>query len=101
MMMSPPTEAVMRKLQRAGDPVRAMEGGGSMLVAYTMNRIRLKKDVLASNLNIKFKITCKYSASESKSVKPCVGFLFHSYLKSWRRIWTSRFSNMKIDRLLF
>ena len=44
MMMSPPMEAVMIKLRRAGDPVRAMEGGGSMLVAYTMNRIRLTRN---------------------------------------------------------
>ena len=42
MMMSPPMEAVMRKLRRAGDPVRAMEGGGSTLKAYKQNRIRLE-----------------------------------------------------------
>ena len=39
-------EAVKRKLQRAGDPVREMEGGGSTLKAYTMNRVRLIKNYI-------------------------------------------------------
>ena len=47
MMISPPMEAVIRKLRRAGDPVREMEGGGTTLVAYIMNRIRLKRNMLA------------------------------------------------------
>ena len=51
MMISPPMEAVIRKLRRAGDPVREMEGGGTTLVAYIMNRIRLIKNTLAWNLN--------------------------------------------------
>ena len=42
MIMPPTMEAVKRKLRRAGDPVRAMEGGGSKLVAYTMNSVRLE-----------------------------------------------------------
>ena len=41
---SPPTEAVMRKLRRAGDSVKAMEGGGNELTVYKQNRIRLAKD---------------------------------------------------------
>ena len=44
--MSPPMEAVKRKLRRAGDPVRAMEGGGRTLKAYTMNRVRLHTCIL-------------------------------------------------------
>ena len=43
MTMPPPMEAVKRKLRRAGEPVRAMEGGDtSTLVAYNENRIRLE-----------------------------------------------------------
>ena len=42
MMMSPPMEEVMRKVRRAFDPVRAMEGVPSMSEAYIMNRIRLQ-----------------------------------------------------------
>ena len=42
-MKAPPMEAVKRKLRRAGEPVRAMEGGDtSTLVAYNENRIRLE-----------------------------------------------------------
>ena len=44
--MSPPMEAVKRKLRRAGDPVREMEGGGRTLKAYTMNRVRLIKNYI-------------------------------------------------------
>ena len=50
MRMSPPVEAVMRKLRRAGDPVREMEGGGTTLVAYIMNRIRLIKRYVTLDL---------------------------------------------------
>ena len=39
-------EAVKRKLRRAGDPVRAMEGRGSTLKAYTKNRVRLIKNYI-------------------------------------------------------
>ena len=41
LMISPPMEAVMRKVRRALDPVRAMEGVPSMSEAYRQNRIRL------------------------------------------------------------
>ena len=41
MVRSPPTEAVMRKFRRAGEPVMAIEGGGYMLVAKRQNNARL------------------------------------------------------------
>ena len=40
-MISPPMEAVLRKMRRALDPVRATEGVPSMSEAYRQNRIRL------------------------------------------------------------
>ena len=49
--LPPPKEAVRRKLRRAGDPVRAMEGGGvSTLVAYNENRIRLRRIYLMAGV---------------------------------------------------
>ena len=40
-MWSPPTEAMIRKFRRAGEPVMAIEGGGSVLVAKRQNNARL------------------------------------------------------------
>ena len=41
MLWSPPTEAVMRKFLRAGEPVMEIEGGGYMFVAKRQNNARL------------------------------------------------------------
>ena len=82
MTMSPPTEVLMRKLRRAGDPVRAMEGGGRRLVAYTMNRIRLIKDMLASNLNKSLKQHANIVLQSLNQSSLVLGFCFIPTLRA-------------------